>query len=117
MARVKFGTGVRSSKNDALLTIVIKGFQMTTHKTVFALASAALLVAAPAMGQVLNHPVMVLPQGADDGATFFGVQYGKGLNDDSGKYNSFLLAGGRAMERVSFALNGSVFTCAIVPGL
>ena len=38
-------------------TFVIKGSEMNQHKFVFSLAGiAVLLVAAPAMGQLLNHP-------------------------------------------------------------
>ena len=76
---------------------------MTTQKSVFAFAIAALLVATPAMGQLLNHPVHSLPAGPAAGATFVAVQFARGLNDDSGKQSSFAAAVGRGMERVSFA--------------
>ena len=79
---------------------------MKAQSSVFALASVALLLAAPAMGQVLNHPVQALPQGPSEGSTFLALQWGRGLNEDSGKANSFLFAGGRAMEKVSFSIAG-----------
>ncbi len=63
----------------------------------------ALLVATPALGQLLNHPVMALPVGDAEGATFVGAQFARGLNDNSGKDNSFAAGVGRAMERVSFS--------------
>ena len=75
---------------------------MTTRKSVCTLAIAALLVATPAMGQLLNHPVQALPAGDAAGATFFGAQFLRGLNDDSFKDSSFGVGVGRAMERVSF---------------
>ena len=77
---------------------------MNQHKFVFSLAGiAALLVAAPAMGQLLNHPVHSLGMGPADGATFFAFQTSRGFNDDSGKQMSWAAAVGRGMERVSFA--------------
>lgn len=74
------------------------------HRTfVFSLAwIAALLMAAPAMGQLLNHPVEALPLGDAVGTTFAGTQYARGLNDNSGKFSSFGIGVGRATERVSF---------------
>ena len=63
---------------------------------------AALLVAAPAMGQLLNHPVQALPLGDAAGTTFVAAQSARGLNDNSGKQNSFAAGVGRAMEKVSF---------------
>ena len=77
---------------------------MNQHKFVFSLAGiAALLVAAPAMGQLLNHPVHSLGMGPADGATFFAFQTSRGFNDDSGKQMSWAATVGRGMERVSFA--------------
>ncbi len=64
---------------------------------------AALLVAAPAMGQLLNHPVHSLPAGPADGATFVAAQGARGFNNDSNKQSSFAAAVGRGMERASFA--------------
>ena len=75
---------------------------MNQPKFVFSFAwIAALLVAAPAMGQLLNHPVHSLP--AADGATFVAAQGARGFNDNSNKQSSFAAAVGRSMERVSFA--------------
>ena len=76
---------------------------MNQHKFTFSLAwIAALLVATPAMGQLLNHPVMALPAGPAEGSTFVGAEYGRGLNGDSGKLNSVAGGIGSARERVSF---------------
>ena len=76
---------------------------MNNRTFVFSLAwIAALLMAAPAMGQLLNHPVEALPLGDAVGTTFAGTQYARGLNDNSGKYSSFGIGVGRAAERVSF---------------
>ena len=75
------------------------------NKRVFALSStwiAALLVATPALGQLLEFPVYSLPAGDADGATFAGVTFARGINDNSGKQNAFGGGIGRAMERVSF---------------
>ncbi len=84
---------------------------MTTQKSVCTLAFAALLVATPAMGQLLNHPVQALPAGDAAGATFFGAQFARGLNDDSGKQSSFAAGVGRATDRVSFmGMGGYVAT-------
>jgi hypothetical protein len=102
MAHVKYWHGRQNQKkNDAFFIFVIKGSEMTTQESVFAFAMAALLVATPATGQLLNHPVQALPQGPADGATFAAVQFARGLNDNSGKQNSFAAAVGRGMERVS----------------
>ncbi len=76
---------------------------MNQHKFVFSFAwIAALLVATPAMGQLLNHPVQALPAGDAAGTTFVAAQSARGLNDNSGKQNSFAAGVGRAMEKVSF---------------
>ena len=76
---------------------------MSQPKFVFSFALiAALLVAAPAMGQLLNHPVQALPLGDAAGSTFVGAEFARGLNDDSKERSSFAVGVGRAMERVSF---------------
>ena len=76
---------------------------MNQHKFAFSLAwIAALLVAAPAMGQLLNHPVMALPLGDAAGSTFVGAQFARGLNDNSFKDNSFGVGVGRATDKVSY---------------
>ena len=83
--------------------LFIKGSEMNQQKFVFSLAwIAALLVAAPAMGQLANHPVQALPLGDAAGSTFVAVQYARGLNTNSLKRNSFAAGVGRAMEKVSF---------------
>lgn len=80
---------------------------MKTQKSVFVFSwIAALLVATPAMGQLLNHPVQALPLGDAAGSTFVAAQFARGLNDDSGKQSSFGLGVGRAAERVSFMVMG-----------
>ena len=74
---------------------------------VFSIAVAALLVATPAMGQLTNYPVTVLPAGDADGATSIGAGWGRGLNEDSGKLNAFGAAITRAAETVSYQLAGA----------
>ncbi len=100
----------RQENLGTLFTIVTKGNKMTQRKFALSFAwIAALLVAAPATAQLLNHPVMALPAGPAAGSTFVGAEYARGLNDNSGKFNSFGVGVGRAMERVSFmALGGYI---------
>ena len=74
---------------------------------VFSIAVAALLVATPAMGQLLNYPITALPAGDADGATSIGAGWGRGLNEDSGKLNAFGAAVTRATETVSYQLAGA----------
>ena len=74
---------------------------------VFSIAVAALLVATPAMGQLTNYPVTVLPAGDADGATSIGAGWGRGLNEDSGKLNAFAAGVGRSAETVSYQLAGA----------
>ena len=74
---------------------------------VLSIAVAALLVATPAMGQLTNYPVTVLPAGDADGATSIGAGWGRGLNEDSGKLNAFGAAITRAAETVSYQLAGA----------
>ncbi len=76
---------------------------MNQHKFVMSFAwIAALLVAAPAMGQLANHPVQALPLGDAAGSTFVAAQYARGLNTNSLERNSFAVGVGRATEKVSF---------------
>ena len=74
---------------------------------VFSIAVAALLVATPAMGQLLNYPIGALRAGDADGATSIGAGWGRGLNEDSGKLNAFGAAITRAAETVSYQLAGA----------
>ena len=74
---------------------------------VLSIAVAALLVATPAMGQLTNYPVTVLPAGDADGATSIGAGWGRGLNEDSGKLNAFGAAITRATETVSYQFAGA----------
>ena len=79
---------------------------MRKTRFVFSIAVAALLVATPAMGQLLNYPITALPAGDADGATSIGAGWGRGLNEDSGKLNAFGVGITRAMETVSFSVAG-----------
>ena len=79
---------------------------MRKTRFVFSIAVAALLVATPAMGQLLNYPITALPAGDADGATSIGAGWGRGLNADSGKLNAFGVGITRAMETVSFSVAG-----------
>ena len=79
---------------------------MSKTKSVFSIAVVALLVATPAMGQLTNYPVTVLPAGDADGATSIGAGWGRGLNEDSGKLNAFGAAITRAAETVSYQFAG-----------
>lgn len=84
---------------------------MNQRKFLFSFAwIAALLVAAPATAQLLNHPVTALPMGPAGGARFVAAEYARGLNDNSGKLNSFGAAIGNATERISFAVMGGYIT-------
>jgi len=80
---------------------------MRKTRFVFSIAVAALLVATPAMGQLTNYPVTVLPAGDADGATSIGAGWGRGLNEDSGKLNAFGAAVTRAAETVSYQFAGA----------
>ena len=73
---------------------------------VLSIAVAALLVATPAMGQLLNYPITALPAGDADGATSIGAGWGRGLNEDSGKLNAFGVGITRAAETVSYSVAG-----------
>ena len=74
---------------------------------VFSIAVATLLVATPAMVQLLNYPITALPAGDADGATSIGAGWGRGLNEDSGKLNAFGAAITRATETVSYQFAGA----------
>ena len=80
---------------------------MNKTRFVFSIAVVALMVATPATGQLLNSPVLALPAGDADGATSIGAGWGRGLNDQSLKLNSFGAGVVRAMEKVSFGVFGS----------
>ena len=68
----------------------------------FACLAAALLITTPAMGQLINFPVLALAPGGADGATSIGGGFARGLNDNSGKQSAFGAGIARSMERVSF---------------
>ena len=80
---------------------------MSKTRFVLSIAVVALLVATPAMGQLLNYPVTALPAGDADGATSIGAGWGRGLNENSLKLNAFGAGVTRAMETVSFAVAGA----------
>ena len=80
---------------------------MRKTRFVFSIAVAALLVATPAMGQLLNYPITALPAGDADGAISIGAGWGRGLNEDSGKLNAFGVGITRAAETVSYQLAGA----------
>jgi len=80
---------------------------MSKTRFVFSIAVVALMVATPATGQIFNSPVLALPAGDADGATSIGAGWGRGLNDQSGKLNSFGAGVVRAMEKVSFGVFGA----------
>lgn len=77
---------------------------MKQHKfaSLFACLAAAVILATPAAGQLINFPVIALAPGA--GSSTLAGAYGRGLNDPSGKLNSFAGAYARGAERFSFAL-------------
>ena len=79
---------------------------MNKTRFVFSIAVVALLVATPAMGQLNNFPILALPAGDADGATSIGAGWGRGLNESTGKLNSFVIGAARAMESVSFGVSG-----------
>ncbi len=80
---------------------------MSKTRFVFSIAVVALLVAAPANGQLINYPVTALGPSNADGVTTIGAGWGRGLNDNSGKLNAFGVGAFRAMERVSFGVAGA----------
>ena len=80
---------------------------MSKTRSVFSIAVVALLVATPAMGQLLNYPIVALRAGDADGATSIGAGWGRGLNEDSGKLNAFGAAITRATETVSYQFAGA----------
>jgi hypothetical protein len=79
---------------------------MNRIKFVFSVAIAALLTATPAMGQLVNFPVLALAPGDADGNTSIGAGWGRGLNDQSGKLDLIGAGVHRNMERVSFGISG-----------
>ena len=87
---------------------------MRKTRFVFSIAVAALLVATPAMGQLLNYPIVALPAGVADGATSIGAGWGRGLNEDSGKLNAFGAAVTRATETVSWQLAGAYVKSSVI---
>ena len=88
---------------------------MNRNKFVFSFAwVVALLVATPAMGQLNNFPILALPSG--ESANTLGGGFGRGLNDQSGKNNSFVVGYGRTGESVSFNFLGGWVLDQLVDG-
>ena len=85
---------------------------MNKTRFVFSIAVAALLVATPAMGQLINFPDLALPAGEsnDDPAISVGAGWGRGLSDASGKESSFGAGAALAMELLSFGVSGGYIT-------
>ena len=79
---------------------------MKTQKSVFTFAIAALLVATPTMGQLINFPVLALPTGDADGVNSIGAGYARGLNDQSSKLDAIGAGFQHAREMVSFGISG-----------
>ncbi len=67
---------------------------------------ATLVLAAPAVGQLVGFPVFSVPYGDADGSTAFAAQFATGLNDDSGTNVAWGGALVRSMARVSFSAAG-----------
>ena len=80
---------------------------MNNPRFVFYIAAVALLVATPATGQLTNTPVLALAQGDADGVNSVGAGYARGLNDQSGKLDTFGAGFARAMEMVSYGVYGA----------
>jgi len=80
---------------------------MNKTRFVFSIAVVALLVATPAMGQLLNYPYTALAPSNADGMTSIGVGWGRGLSDSSQKLNAFGAGVTRATEMVSFGFAGA----------
>ena len=62
---------------------------------------AALLVATPAMGQLGGAPVLAIAYGDSDPANNVALQWGRGLNSDSGETGIWTLGYTRSMQRIS----------------
>ena len=79
---------------------------MNQHKFAFPLAwVVALLVATPVTAQLLNQPVLSLPQGPENGNTIVDASFGHGLN--GGKLNSGAFGIGRISETFSLMALGN----------
>ena len=74
--------------------------------TFFACLAAALLIATPAMGQLINFPVLALAPGGADGSMSVGAGFARGIGDDSGEQSSFGAGFVRGMEKISFGVSG-----------
>ena len=78
----------------------------TKFASVFAFMAAAVLVATPAVGQLVNFPVLALAPGDAGGETSIAGGYTRGINDNSLEQSGFGAAISRGMERVSFGVAG-----------
>ena len=90
---------------------------MSKTRFVLSIAVVALMVATPAMGQVLNVPVLALAAGDADGVTSIGAGFARGLNEDSGKLNAIAVGVSRGMEKVSFGVSAGYILSDTAKGL
>ena len=74
------------------------------HIALIALALGA-LVPSPGSSQLWFYPDYALPTAGEDGSTWFSGGYGRGLNDASGKLDTFVGLIGHANDRSSFQLS------------
>jgi hypothetical protein len=74
--------------------------------SLFAVMAAALLVATPAVGQLINFPVLALAPGDAGGMTSLSGGYTRGINDNSLEQSGFGIGVSRGMERLSFGVSG-----------
>jgi hypothetical protein len=79
---------------------------MSKSRFAISIAVAAFLVATPAMGQLVNFPVVALAPGDADGVNAVSGGWARGLNDQSGKANAIGAAFVRGTEMVSFGISG-----------
>ena len=80
---------------------------MNKTRFIFSIAAVALLVATPATGQLTNTPVLALASGNADGVNSVGAGYARGLNDQSGKLDTFGAGFARGREMVSYGIYGA----------
>ena len=84
---------------------------MSQPKFVFSMALiAALVMASPATGQLVEFPVLGLPSSDSDPSTTFAVQLAHGLNIDSGQNGGRGAYVIRSMQRVSFSVASGYLT-------
>ncbi len=79
---------------------------MNRTKFAFSFACAALLVARPAVGQLVGFPVFAVPSGEAEASTAVAGQFTRGLNAESGEDVGWAGYVSRSMELVSFNVAG-----------